>query len=307
MPLNTQAVTTYYGAIEAGGTKFNCAFGNNHDSILEQVRIPTTTPAETKALVEIFFDHCIQKYAPMTAIGVACFGPVDLDPNSKTYGSIIQTPKPNWSNTPITAWLADKYNVPVGFDLDVNGAALGEIKYGAGNGLHSMCYVTIGTGIGVGVVANGQTLNGLLHPEFGHIALHKIAGEADGICESHGNCAAGLASGPAIQHRWGAPAETFEDGHPMWSSQAHYIAAFCNAITLAYSPQRIVLGGGVMQFSSLLAKVQQAFAQEVNGFLPVLERTGGVEQYIVSPGLNTASGVAGAFIIAQAQASKLIT
>ena len=297
---NTQPSQTpkYYGAIEAGGTKFNCAFGSDHNTILAEIRIPTLTPAETKAQVEAFFDECVERYGAMTSMGVACFGPVDLDKQSEHYGSIIQTPKQHWSHTPITTWLEARYKVPVGFDLDVNGSALGEVRFGAGEGLHSLCYVTLGTGIGVGVVANGQTLNGLLHPEFGHIPLHKIPGEPDGICKSHVNCAAGLASGPAIEQRWGAPAETFSCDHPMWQSQAKYIAAFCNAITLAYSPQRIILGGGVMQSPSILEKVREAFVGELADFVPALTRTGGVEDYLVPPALGVLSGVAGAFVLA---------
>lgn len=294
---------TYFGAIEAGGTKINCAFGLNHEAILEQTRIATAHPKVSLKQVEAFFDQCIEKYGVMEAMGVACFGPVDLDVHSETYGYVIQTPKPDWSFTPIVSRLEAKYGIPVGFDLDVNGSALGEHKFGAGRGIDNLCYVTVGTGIGVGVIVGGRSLNGLLHPEFGHIPLHKIEGEPDGICESHKNCAAGLASGPAIEKRWGAPAETFAPDHAMWKSQAHYIAALCNAITLAYSPNKIILGGGVMSQPQLVQDIRQEFQTLLAGFVPALERSGGVEQYIVPPQLGDASGIAGAFVLA-AQTQK---
>lgn len=291
-------IPTYFGAIEAGGTKINCAFGLNHDAVLEETRISTGHPDESLKEVEAFFDRCIEKYGVMEALGIACFGPIDLDHNSETYGYVIQTPKPHWSFTSVVPRLKAKYDIPVGFDLDVNGSAIGEHKFGAGRGIDNLCYVTIGTGIGVGVIAGGRSLNGLLHPEFGHIPLHKIEGEPDGMCTSHKNCAAGLASGPAILARWGAPAETFAADHPVWKSQAHYVAALCNAITLAYSPQRIILGGGVMMQPHLLEVIQSEFTTLLANFVPAIERSGGVENYIVGPELGTQSGIAGAFVLA---------
>lgn len=291
-------IPTYFGAIEAGGTKINCAFGLNHEAVLEEARISTGHPDDSLAEVEAFFDRCIAKYGAMEALGIACFGPVDLDVSSATYGYVIQTPKPHWSFTSVVPRFEARYGIPVGFDLDVNGSAIGEHRFGAGRNVSNLCYVTIGTGIGVGVIAGGQSLNGLLHPEFGHIPLHKREGEPDGICESHVNCAAGLASGPAIEQRWGAPAETFPADHPMWESQAYYVAALCNAITLAYSPQRIILGGGVMLQPHLLDMVRSEFIRLLAGFVPVLERANGVESYIVTPELGCLSGIAGAFVLA---------
>lgn len=291
-------VPTYFGAIEAGGTKINCAFGLNHEAVLERARIKTENPETSLQQVEAFFDQCIAKYGAMEALGIACFGPVDLDVNSPTYGYVIQTPKPEWSFTSVVPRFEAKYGIPVGFDLDVNGAAIGEHRFGAGRDISNLCYVTIGTGIGVGVIAGGRSLNGLLHPEFGHIPLHKIEGEPDGICESHKNCAAGLASGPAIEKRWGAPAHTFALDHPVWKSQAHYVASLCNAITLAYSPQRIILGGGVMEQKHLLDGIRKEFQDVLAGFVPALERSNGVESYIMTPQLGTLSGIAGAFVLA---------
>jgi len=289
---------TYFGAIEAGGTKINCAFGLNHEAILKQTRIATGDPQESLAEVEAFFDDCIAEFGTMQALGIACFGPVDLSRASKTYGYVIQTPKPHWSFVSVAQRFEEKYGIPVGFDLDVNGSAIGEHRFGAGRSLDSICYVTIGTGIGVGVIAGGKSMNGLLHPEFGHIALHKIKGEPEGICKTHGNCAAGLASGPAIEQRWNASAETFPQDHPMWQSQAHYVAALCNAITLAYSPQRIILGGGVMLQEHLMPHIHRQFIKQLGDFVPAIERSGGVEQYIVKPALGSLSGIAGAFVIA---------
>ena len=296
---------TYFGAIEAGGTKINCAFGLNHDAVLEQVRVSTGHPDQSLKEVEDFFDSCIRKYGAMESLGIAFFGPVDLDRKSETYGYVIQTPKPHWSFTSIVARFEERYKVPVGFDLDVNGSAIGEHRFGAGRGFDNLCYVTIGTGIGVGVIAGGRSLNGLLHPEFGHIPLHKIEGEPDGMCASHKNCAAGLASGPAIKIRWGAPAESFAADHPVWQSQAHYVGALCNAITLAYSPQRIILGGGVMMQPHLLAVIREQFTAQLAGFVPAIERSGGIENYIVGPELGNLSGIAGAFVLAnEAQREK---
>lgn len=298
---------TYFGAIEAGGTKFNCAFGLNHEAILEQKRIATVHPDDTLREVEAFFDYCVEKYGPMQSMGIACFGPVDLTKSSETYGYVINTPKPNWSFTPIVPRLEKRYGCPIGFDLDVNGSALGEMRFGAGRGLENVAYVTIGTGIGVGVIANGKSLNGLLHPEFGHISVHKLEGEPDGVCKFHKNCAEGLACGPAIEKRWGAPAETFPIDHQMWKSQAYYTAALCNAITLAYSPQRIILGGGVMTQPHLLAAIRKEFEVQLNGYVPAISRSGCVESYIVTPELDNMSGIAGAFVIAKESATNAVS
>lgn len=290
-----------YGGIEAGGTKFVCAVGTGPDD-LRETRLPTTTPSETIDRAIAFFHAQLQR-APIAALGIASFGPIDIHPNSKTWGYITTTPKPGWTNTDLAGAIRRALKVPVGFDTDVNVAALGEHRWGAAQGLDSFIYLTIGTGIGGGGIASGKLLHGLIHPEMGHIRLpHDFARDPfPGSCPYHGDCFEGLASGPAIEKRWGQPGEMLPPDHPAWQLEAHYLAlALANCICIL-SPQRIVLGGGVMEQSQLFPMIRREAQRILNGYVqsPEILEPRSVSEYIVPPGLGKRAGVLGALALAE--------
>ncbi|MDQ7029833.1 MAG: ROK family protein [Ardenticatenia bacterium] len=286
-----------YGGIEAGGTKFVCAVGHGPDALLDEVRIPTTTPEETLARVVAFF----RPYgAELCAVGIASFGPVDVRPGSPTYGFITTTPKPGWAHTPIVHIVAEALNVPVGFDTDVNGAALGEHLWGAGRGLDAFLYLTVGTGIGGGGLVNGKRLHGLLHPEMGHMRLphDRERDPFPGLCPFHGDCLEGLASGPAIEARWGRPPHTLPPDHPAWALEAEYLGIALANLTFVFSPQRLVVGGGVMQPPHLWPQVRAAFVRALGNYVDLPALGQHVEDYLVPPHLGPRAGVLGAIALA---------
>ncbi len=291
--------TKLYGGLEAGGTKFVCAVGAGPDDLRAETRFPTTTPAETIGRALDFF----RAHPGLTAIGVASFGPVDLNLASPTYGFITTTPKPHWAHTDLLGPLRQALNVPIGFDTDVNGAALGEWRWGAGRGLSSVLYLTIGTGIGGGLCLNGQPLHGLLHPEMGHILLRRDprADPFPGLCPYHGDCFEGLASGPALEQRWNAKAETLGDDHPAWALEAQYIAQALSIYICTLSPQRILLGGGVMAQTHLFPRVRAETQRRLNGYIQAPALSEHMDAYLVPPGLGLRAGVLGALALAQAQ------
>lgn len=278
------------GALEAGGTKMVCAVGNEKGEIIEQILVPTQTPETTvPKLIEFFEGKGIE------ALGIACFGPIDLNKDSDTYGHITTTPKQAWQNYDIVGAFKSALQVPVGFDTDVNGSALGEFTWGIGKGLNSCIYITIGTGIGVGVIADGRLLHGMLHPEGGHILLHPMPGDKyQGKCPFHRNCFEGLAAGPAIEERWGKKAEELSDKEVVWQLEAEYIAQALVDYTCILSPQRIILGGGVMHQARLLPMIREKFARLLNGYLTTKELED-LDSYIVLQSLNDKQGIMGAF------------
>ena len=294
-------MTQLLGGIEAGGTKFVCAVGTGPGDIRAEERFPTTTPAETIGRAVAFFQARQAEYGPVAALGVASFGPLDPDPASPTWGSITSTPKPYWANTDLGRRLGEELGVPVGFDTDVNGAALGEYRWGAGQGCDPLVYITIGTGVGGGVLVNGQLLHGLLHPEMGHMLLPRDpqADPYEGHCPFHGDCWEGLAAGPALAARWGVPAQTLPADHPAWPLEAHYIGLALSTIILVLSPQRIVLGGGVMEQPQLLPMVHARVQALLNGYVQHRAILTEIDAYIVAPGLGNQAGVLGAFALAE--------
>ncbi len=291
-----------FGAIEAGGTKFVCAVGSGPDNLREEIRFPTTTPAETIGRALDYFKAQAAKEAP-AAIGIASFGPVDPDPDSPTWGYITSTPKPHWANTEFATILQRELNVPVGFDTDVNGAALGEHRWGAAQGVENFIYLTIGTGIGGGGMVNGQLIHGLLHPEMGHILLppHPDDPSPQGFCPYHGNCLEGMANGPALEKRWGQRAETFSKDHPAWNLEAHYLAAGLSSLICTLSPQKIILGGGVMDQPHLFPVVRKKVQQLLNGYVQAPAILEQIDDYIVPPGLGNKAGILGAIALAENQ------
>jgi fructokinase len=287
------------GGIEAGGTKFVCSVGSGPADLRHEVRFPTTTPEETLARSIAYFQEREALEGPINAIGIAAFGPLDPDPDSPTYGYITTTPKPGWGNTDIVGALKTRFNVPIGFDTDVNGAALSEGKWGAAQGLQTFLYLTIGTGIGGGAMINGQLLHGLVHPEMGHIRLsHDLQKDPfPGNCPYHGDCLEGMAAGPAIEKRWGVKGQELDSDHEAWDLQADYLAQAMQTFITAFSPQRIIMGGGVMDVPGLLPKVRAKTLAYLNGYVQHPAVTENIDTYIIQPGLGNKAGVLGAIAL----------
>ena len=289
-----------YGGIEAGGTKWVLAVGSSPDDLSELVTVPTTAPAETlERVVEFFSAH------PVSAIGVGSFGPIDLDKRSPRYGTITTTPKPDWSGTNLLTFLRSRLDVPIAIDTDVNVAALGERRWGAAQDVETFCYITIGTGIGGGAVIRGELAHGLLHPEFGHMRIPHDR-ERDpfaGICPYHGDCFEGLAAGEALHARFGVRPEALQD-EEAWKLEAEYIALGLLNVLCTLSPQRIVLGGGVMKEPMLLPLVRHRLWELAAGYFDAPELSDQIDRYVVPPALGGASGVLGAFELARAVASE---
>jgi fructokinase len=292
----------HYGGIEAGGTKFICVVGSGPQEILAETRFPTTTPEETIGKAIAFFREQAGLVGGLAGLGVAAFGPVDLNRNSATYGYITATPKPGWANTNLVGALQAALHLPVAFDTDVNGAALAEWRWGAGQGLSNLIYLTIGTGVGGGAIVGGQLVHGLVHPEMGHILLphDRTRDPFEGACPFHRDCFEGLAAGPALEKRWGARAETFTPDHPAWALEAHYIAQALMSYTLCFSPERIILGGGVMAQQHLFPMIRRELQTLLNGYVQHPALTGPqIEQYVVPPGLGGKAGMFGALALGQ--------
>ena len=278
------------GGLEAGGTKFVCAVGRGPDLVAE-TRFATMTPAETLARAVEFF----QSQPLLAALGIASFGPLDLDPRSPTFGFITTTPKPGWARTDVVGPLRRALGVPIAFDTDVNAAALAEQRWGAARDAGSVVYVTVGTGIGGGAVVNGRPLHGLAHPEMGHMRIphDRTADPFAGACPHHGDCWEGLASAPAIAARWGQAPERLPDDHPAWVHEARYLALGLVNVILTLSPERVVLGGGVMARAGLLERVRAHLKELVAGYVNAAD--------VVAPALGERSGVLGAIALALAQ------
>jgi fructokinase len=290
-----------FGGIEAGGTKFICAVGTGPDD-LETLQIPTTTPPATiEACIEFFR----ARRSALEAVGIASFGPVDLNPDSWTYGYITSTPKAGWRNCDIAGSIRKRLEVPVGFDTDVNGAALGEARWGAAQGLSDFLYLTVGTGIGGGAVASGRVVHGLVHPEMGHIRVphDRDRDPFEGACPFHGDCLEGLASGPAIERRWGTPARDLPPGHPGIALEAEYLALGVVNWVCTLSPQRVVLGGGVMQREELFPLLRRRLLELLNGYVEAREITECIDRYVVPARLGGRAGVLGALALAETAAA----
>jgi fructokinase len=294
-----------FGGIEAGGTKFVCTVGSGPEDIRATIKYPTTQPAETiQTAVEFFLSQQLI-HGPLAAIGVAAFGPLDPRRDSPTYGYITSTPKPGWTNVDLVGALRRSLPVPIGFDTDVNGAALGELRWGAAQGLDTFIYLTIGTGIGGGAVVGGRPVHGMLHPEMGHIRLPHDwqADPYPGGCPYHGDCLEGMANGPAIEKRWGQKAETLPVDHPAWGLEAGYLAYGLASLVCALSPQRIIMGGGVMQQEHLFPMVRQKTRAMLNGYVVAPQILHEIDRYIVPPGLGSRSGMLGALVLAEQAAA----
>ena len=283
-----------FGALEAGGTKMVCAVGDENGNILKRVSIPTRTPEETMPEMIAFF----REY-PLAALGIGCFGPVDLDKKSPTYGFITSTPKLAWQNYPIVNAFHQALCIPIGFDTDVNAAALGEAAYGCTRDVDNSIYITIGTGVGVGVIANGKPYHGMMHPEGGHIILSRHPQEpmVKSACPFHDNCLEGLAAGPSIEKRWGRPAAELTEKQEVWDLEAFYIGQALADYIMLLSPERIVLGGGVMHVPGLLPLIRKETLRQLNGYIRV-KNLEDIDHYIVGASLQDNQGILGCLELA---------
>lgn len=281
--------------IEAGGTKMVCAVSDNELRIKGSAIFPTTTPEETVAEMKKFFN----KYE-IDAIGIGSFGPIDLNPKSPTYGYITKTPKAGWSDFDFVGAFKSAYNVPVGFDTDVNAAILGEVYKGAAHGCSSAIYVTFGTGVGVGVYVNGGLLHGLVHPEGGHILLNRHPDDKfEGACPFHGHCAEGMASGTAIEKRWGKSPKLLVQNDEVWELEAYYIAQAVTNYILTYSPEKVILWGGVMHQDKLFPMIRAHVKEMLAGYVHSEMLDSKIDQYIVKPALGEDPGIVGALCLAK--------
>jgi fructokinase len=288
-----------YGAIEAGGTKFLCLVGSAPGSFVDQRRIDTSTPLVTLGAVIDFFEPYCQTQQVRT-IGIGCFGPLDLDEASPTFGTITSTPKPGWRDIDVLMPLRTSLGVRLVLDTDVNAAALGECTWGATVGVDPSLYLTVGTGIGGSFLSHGKPLHGMEHPEMGHISISHgpLPRGFLGACPFHADCFEGLASGPAIQKRLGIPARDVPDADPFWATEAEYVGTALAMYVLVLSPRRIVLGGGIMQRQFLFPMIRAAVVKELGGYVQNAAIVRGIDRYIVPPGLGTNSGLLGALAMA---------
>lgn len=282
-----------FAAIEAGGTKFVVAIGNTNQ-IKRKISIPTRDPDTTWREVLAFLNHAYNEI-PFSAIAMASFGPLELNASSVNYGQLTNTPKVGWQGVEMLAPLK-QFNLPIALETDVNAAALGEAQLGKGQDKDTLVYVTVGTGIGAGIVRNGQILNGISHPEIGHIPVPQDTNRDAfaGICPFHKNCLEGLASGQAIHARWGSSLNDLEQGHPAYAIQAQYLGYLCSVLMLCFAPDKILLGGGVMQSASLLEKSRDYCFNYLNGY-PKREYLG---QIIERPAHKETSAILGGFVLA---------
>ncbi|UVI29564.1 ROK family protein [Paenibacillus spongiae] len=288
------------GAIEAGGTKFVCGIGNEEGIIEDRVSFPTEMPEQTTNNVIAYF-----RDKGVEAIGVGSFGPIDIDPSSPAYGHVTTTPKPGWSNYPLLGKLKEAFDVPFGWDTDVNAAAYGEATWGAAQGLDSCLYYTIGTGVGVGVYAEGKMVHGLVHPEGGHVLTKRHPEDHfAGVCPYHGDCLEGMAAGPSLEKRWNVKGSELGVDHPAWPIEAFYIGqALSNAI-LMLSPKKIILGGGVMHQMQLFPMIHAEVKKNLNGYVSAKAVLEEIDTYIVPPGLGDNAGLCGALALGLAAARQ---
>lgn len=282
-----------FGGIEAGGTKFVCAIGNDDLEILERLSFPTTTPKETMRAVINFFKRYSDQ---LESIGVGSFGPIDIHRKSKTYGYVTSTPKIAWQNFDFVGTLKKQFNLPIAWTTDVNAASYGEYISGYGKGLSSVVYYTIGTGIGGGALQNGNFIEGFSHPEMGHMLVKRHSEDNfSGNCPFHKDCLEGMAAGPAIEKRAGVKGQNLSENDPIWEMEAFYIAQCAYNTTLMFSPEVIIFGGGVMKQKQMKEKVQEKFIELINGYVDIPP----IEEYIVTPKLADNAGITGCLALAK--------
>jgi fructokinase len=291
--------TNLYGAIEAGGTKFICGVGSGPNDIGDKVRIPTTTPQETLSACIDFFKNESKKKT-LAGIGVSCFGPLDLNTNSPSYGSITKTPKAGWSDINVRKIIETALDIPVAIDTDVNGAAIAEHLWGAAQDVNNILYITIGTGIGGGMLVNGKPIHGLIHPEMGHFRpLRHPKDTFEGLCSFHKGCFEGLASGPAVKARWNGEPRNLPADHIAWEIESHYIAEALATFICILSPQRIIIGGGIMNRDFIFPMLRKKTLEKLNGYVVSNHLLKEIDSYIIPQGLEGDAGLLGGIALAK--------
>ena len=280
-----------YAGVELGGTKCVALLGRGPDDVVAREVVATTSPDETLAQIE----RTLGKWQ-FDALGIASFGPIDVDSSSPTYGRVLATPKPGWAGADVLGRLTRARNAPAAFDTDVNGAALAEMRWGAGIGMNDFAYITVGTGVGVGLIVAGKPTRGFVHCELGHIRVARLAGDDwPGSCPFHGDCVEGLASGSALKARYGDRLSNLAPDDPAWDGVAWTLAQLCQAIVGAAAPRRITIGGGVMdQQPHLLAKIQSKLVESLNGYIRLPDDG----DYVRAPALGSNAGPIGAIALA---------
>lgn len=292
---------TRFAGIELGGTKCVCTLAASAEAVLDRRVVPTTTPAETLGAIEAILSGWWAE-APFAALGIASFGPVDLDPASLTWGHITSTPKPGWQMIDVAPRLASPFGIPAAFDTDVNGAAMAERAWGAGRGMDDFAYITVGTGVGVGLIVNGRPTRGFQHCELGHVRIPRLPGDDwEGACPYHGPCVEGLVAGGSIKKRLGLDdASGLPADHPVWDNVAHALAQLCHVIVCASAPRRIVIGGGVVSGQPhLLSRIEPLLRESISGYMTIPSETA----YVTAPGLGDDAGPLGPIAMAMAAAS----
>jgi len=294
-----------YAGIEGGGTKFVCAVARSPIDIVESIVIPTADPQATLGACVRFFSAAEGRHGPIVSLGFSCFGPIELRSRSPGFGRMLPTPKAGWSGVDLRAPLRAAFDIPIRLDIDVGSAALAEWRFGAGRGLGSLAYVTVGTGIGGAMVPLGPA-GRLMHAEMGHLRVKRHIQDRDfiGRCPFHGDCLEGLASGPAIRARWGCDLSELPPAHAGREIIASYLGQLAASIALMMSVERIVFGGGVMSDGSLIPLVQEAMFRSLNGYLPALADRASANAYVCMPSLGSKSGITGALLLALEGASE---
>ena len=282
----------HIAGIELGGTKVVCGIATDSGEVLQRTSIPTRGPEETLVDIKNWLEPRLED---TTALGIASFGPVYVDPASPRYGHIGATPKTAWQDFDLLRAIREWTALPLALDTDVNAAALAEIRWGAASGHDNVVYVTVGTGIGGGIVVNGRAIHGLMHPEIGHMRPRRLPDDdLDGLCPFHGDCFEGLAAGPAIRKRWGKPLNDLPAGHPAFAMEADYLGQLAVNLLLTASPTKLIFGGGVMNCTELLPMIRDAAAQHLNNYLDLTDASSASEELIVTPGLESNAGLLGA-------------
>lgn len=292
-------VARFLAGIELGGTWCRCIAGAGPDDIRAEEDVPTRDPASTLAALAQVLERWRGSLGELAALGLASFGPLELRRDSVRYGSLGATPKPGWAGIDLRGYFAQRFAVPIGLTTDVIGAALAEGRWGAARGLADYAYVTVGTGVGVGLIAGGQPVLGCHHPELGHVRVTRPPGDAwPGNCRFHGDCVEGLASGPAIESRTGRRAADVTSDDPAWEAVAHALAQLAHVLVLATGPRRILMGGGVMSGQPhLFPRIRRALEQSIAGYLDLEDVTGGLDRYIVPPALGARAGRLGGLAV----------
>jgi fructokinase len=300
MGMTDKQAQPLFGGVEAGGTQFICVLADSRGFIKDRRHIPTTTAEATLRAVIDFFASIATAQGQLVAVGIVCFGPLDLDPHSPTYGYLTQSPRPGWSNINLVGYIKDALQVLVEIETDVNSSAMGEFTQGAALDCENFVYVTVGTGIGAGVFAGGKLMQGISHPEVGHMII-PLAPEDQGFagsCAFHHNCLEGLASGTAIHQRWQVHPRELPEHHPAWDLEAHYLAAMCVNLTWMYAPEKIIFGGGVMARTYLYPKIRAELKKMLNGYA----HDGAIknmDQYLIPTALGGDAGITGALALAR--------